>query len=125
MNKKVLLSALLGASMVAMPMTVSASSGWDYVGHAEFYYQSPVVESTGGDFEACLQGTTGWSGYVTMWEYDADSSDEKVGERYIGPGHCARWDNIGSFVDGSSNNVAEFYLTKPSDGKQLKVNFYD
>lgn len=124
MNKKVLLSALLGASLMAMPLTASAetSGSWDYVGHSVFKSQSVVVYSNGGDFQACLAGGYNWSGYLTLHEYDADNADETISRQYITPGSCAVWRSIGGYVDGSQ---AEFYVTKPSDGVTIDVMFYD
>lgn len=121
--KKVLLSALLGASLMAMPLTASAEEAgtWDYVGHSVFKSQSVVVYSNGGDFRACLAAGYNWSGYLTLWEYDAENADEKVSNQYITPSSCAVWRGIGGFVDGAQ---AEFYVTK-SDGATIDVKFYD
>ncbi|MCW1929523.1 hypothetical protein [Bhargavaea beijingensis] len=119
------LFAALAVSLI-IPASVSASSGWDYVGSSNFTKSSIIIYSTGGDFKACQ--TSGKGGYVALWENDPNNADDAVEGfmspgRYLEPGRCAVWD-VRNFVDGS-NKKAELYLVKSSDGNRIYVDFYD
>ncbi|RAN85577.1 hypothetical protein B5P41_34225, partial [Bacillus sp. SRB_28] len=59
---------------------------------------------------------------VELWEYDPDSFNDYVGVRYLAPGECGVFRNIGGFVDGG--NQAEFFAKSRSSSK-MHLSFWD
>lgn len=103
------------------------SSGWDYLGEETLYSngaESYVYASTGGDYKICRAAEVGSTSKlkVELWEYDPDSYNDYVGVRYLGPGECGVFRNIGGFVDGG--NEAEFFAKSRSSSK-MHLIFFD
>ncbi|MED1060409.1 hypothetical protein [Bacillus mycoides] len=103
------------------------SSGWDYLGEQTLYSngaESDVYASTGGDYKICRAAEVGSTSKlkVELWEYDPDSYNDYVGVRYLGPGECGVFRNIGGFVDGG--NEAEFFAKSRSSSK-MHLIFFD
>lgn len=136
MKKSFARLALLGVAVggLTLPLVTagpaSAGPGWDKVGstklvapHAKpsYYKSEQIGPSAGGSFKVCFSPSGGES--YAMYEYDAGSSDEKVGVFQAGKDGCIVANNISKFVDGS-NKRAELYVTTKSLVTR-KVVYYD
>ncbi|MGG0239195.1 hypothetical protein [Bacillus rhizoplanae] len=103
------------------------SAGWDYLGEETLYSngaESEIYASTGGDYKICRASGVGSTSKlkVELWEYDPDSSNDYVGVRYLAPGECGVFRNIGGFVDGG--NEAEFFA-KSRSSSYMHLIFFD
>ncbi|HCH1712730.1 TPA: hypothetical protein NKQ82_004635 [Vibrio parahaemolyticus] len=121
--------SIVTATLILLPLSVKAdASGWQEVGRSQFKHTSVTASSGGGNFRACLEKGQTWKGKVMLWEKDPNSSvpvDPFIaGGPTLGPGQCAVWYDLNKWKDGD-NDKAEFYITKESDGKTIKVIFQD
>lgn len=122
-----LVAALLVPSSTFASSIEPFSSGWDYLGEETLYSngaESHVYASTGGDYKICRDRYVGSTSKlkVELWEYDPDSYNDYVGVRYLAPGECGVFRNIGGFVDGG--NEAEFFA-KSRSSSTMRLIFFD
>ncbi|MCA1024661.1 MULTISPECIES: hypothetical protein [Cytobacillus] len=122
---KASLCALLVICLI--PITATASSGWDYLGEQSLSSngaESEIYASTGGDYMICRDNYVGPKGKVKveLWEYDPESYNDYVGYRNIARGECGIFRSIGKFVDGG--NEAEFFA-KSRTSSNIHLIFYD
>lgn len=122
---KIFLCALFVVCL--LPITATASSGWDYLGEQSLNSngaESDIFASTGGDYMICRDNYTGPQGKVKveLWEYDPESANDYVGYRNIARGECGIFRDIGKFVDGG--NEAEFYAESRTSSS-IHLIFYD
>ncbi|WP_257349828.1 hypothetical protein [Pseudalkalibacillus decolorationis] len=119
------ISAVLFAfvCMFMFPFLSVNAGGWDYLGGESFYEDSHVHSSTGGDYRVCRDSSGPSRAIeVELWEYDPESYNDYVGQRYLSPGECGVFRSIGGFVDGG--NEAEFFA-KNRSSSLIYATFWD
>ncbi|MCQ6268690.1 hypothetical protein M1K46_24255 [Fictibacillus sp. WQ 8-8] len=92
--KTIFSSAFIASALLLPTNSASAASGWNYVGTSTFHKTSVSIESTGGDFKACLAPGWAWKGYVALYERDPDGINERVDSifdfgKWLDPQQCA------------------------------------
>ncbi len=125
--KKVGASLLTSAIVLATPFTAFAAL--TYKGTYAFSPNSDytalktkVISSDGGDFKICPSALV--SKYYTLYEYDPDNADDKVGTVLIGGGGCYTFKDVGKY-DPAGNNPEFYVVTSTYQGYGTSVTVYD
>jgi hypothetical protein len=119
------MSAVVLVTALLFPSSTFASS-WNYLGKETLYSkgaESHQYPSTGGDYRICRDSSgSDKIMKVELWEYDLDNWNDWVGTRYLEPGECGVFREIGDMVDGGDE--AEFFAKSGTSG-QIHLYFYD
>ncbi|MBB3077981.1 hypothetical protein [Streptomyces violarus] len=118
------LSMCFTQSALAAP---AGGGSWDDLGTKNVYYfseyRTKTVQSSGGDFKACITSSTSSNATYGLYEEDAESLNSKL-VTTVNKASCWVFRDIGAYVDGD-NDRAEFYIGTGDDSEMVRVHYYD
>jgi hypothetical protein len=133
LNRRKAAGVAVTAAALSMCLTQSAlaapagGGSWDDLGSKNAYYfseyRTKTVQSSGGDFKACITSSTTGNATYGLYEEDAESLNSKL-VTTVNKASCWVFRDIGAYVDGD-NDRAEFYIGTGEDSEILRVHYYD
>jgi hypothetical protein len=133
LNRRKAAGVAVTAAALSMCLTQSALAApagrgsWDDLGSKNAYYfseyRTKTVQSSGGDFKACITSSTTGNATYGLYEEDAESLNSKL-VTTVNKASCWVFRDIGAYVDGD-NDRAEFYIGTGEDSEILRVHYYD